>query len=47
VKSLQTIAFEAVRAAEDAKESNYQTFKRNIRNDMIFNDFPETWLPNL
>ncbi len=45
--SLQDKAFEVVHALESGKLSDYKAFVRNVRNNMIFNGFPECFLPKL
>jgi hypothetical protein len=45
--SMQERALEVVRALESGKLSDYQTFVRNVRNNMIFNGFPECFIPKL
>ena len=46
-KSLQDKALEIVLALESGKLSDSKTFVRNVRNNMIFNGFPECFLPKL
>ena len=46
-KSLQDKALEIVLALESGKLSDSKAFVRNVRNNMIFNGFPECFLPKL
>ena len=45
--SLEDKALEVVHALESGTLSDYKTFVRNVRNNMIFNGFPECFLPKL
>lgn len=45
--TLQDKALDVVRALESGKLSDPKTFVRNVRNNMIFNGFPECLLPKL
>jgi hypothetical protein len=44
VKTVEEMCFRAVQYAE-AQDPN--KFLREVRNEMIFNDFPEHWLPSI